>query len=96
MDVMTLIYELKAAGLELDVAPDGLHVTPRARITPELRERIRAHKTEILAALQQQKTADDISHLDAHPLSRCVAVEVMRLARRPDPDHIQFAMNNHA
>ncbi|MHB1666767.1 MAG: TubC N-terminal docking domain-related protein [Thiomonas sp.] len=73
MNAMTLIRELKAAGLTLDPAPDGLHVTPKTRITPELREHIRAHKAEILAALQQP--ANDANDLDEAQAERAAIRE---------------------
>jgi len=57
-----LLKEIRAAGLTLDPAPDGLRVTPKRRLTDDLRQKIRAHKAEILAALQQP--ANDAHNLD--------------------------------
>ncbi len=92
MDAMTLIRELKSAGLALDVAPDGLHVTPKARITPELRERIRAHKAELMAALGPPP--DDKAAMEADTAAQIKTADVIRLAAHPD--RTAFAMKNHA
>jgi hypothetical protein len=49
---MALLDHAKAAGLTLEAAPDGrLLVTPRSRLTPELRAALLEHKAALLAAL---------------------------------------------
>jgi hypothetical protein len=46
-----LLAELGRAGFTLELAGDGIRVRPASRLTPELRERIARHRTELLACL---------------------------------------------
>ncbi len=92
MIAATLLEEIRAAGLTLDPAPDGLRVSPKGRLTDELRQKIRAHKAELLAALSPPP--DDRSDLEADTASQAVAAEVLALAAHPD--RTAFALKNHA
>lgn len=92
MKASTLLEELRAAGLTLDPAPDGLRVSPKGRLTDELRRKIRAHKAELLVALGPQP--DDRADLEADAASQAVAAEVLALAAHPD--RTEFALRNHA
>jgi hypothetical protein len=92
MKASTLLEELRAAGLTLDPAPDGLRVSPKGRLTDELRRKIRAHKAELLAALSPPP--DDRADLEADVASQAVAAEVLALAAHPD--RTEFALRNHA
>ncbi|MDD4887492.1 MAG: hypothetical protein PHO64_11315 [Thiomonas sp.] len=87
-----LLEEIRAAGLTLDPAPDGLRVSPKGRLTDELRQKIRAHKAELLAALSPPP--DDRSDLEADAASQVVTAEVLHLAAHPD--RTAFALKNHA
>jgi hypothetical protein len=92
MTVAVLLEEIRAAGLRLDPAPDGLRVSPKGRLTDELRLKIRAHKAELLAALGPQP--DDRADLEADAASQAVAAEVLAMAARPE--RTAFALRNHA
>jgi len=91
MNTATLLEEIRAAGLTLDPAPDGLRVTPKGRLTDELRAKIRAHKAELMAAISPPP--DDRSDLEADIASQAVTADVIRLAAHPD--RVQFALRNH-
>jgi len=92
MIAATLLEEIRAAGLKLDPAPDGLRVSPKGRLTDELRQKIRAHKAELLAALSPPP--DDRSDLAADTASQVATAEVLHLAAHPD--RTAFALKNHA
>ena len=92
MIAAALLEEIRAAGLTLDPAPDGLRVTPKGRLTDALRQKIRAHKAELIAALSP--TPDDRDALAADTASQSVAAEVLALAAHPD--RTAFALRNHA
>ena len=92
MTVAALLKEIRPAGLTLTPAPGGLRVSPKGRLTDELRQKIRAHKAELLAALNPPP--DDRSDLEADAASQAVAAEVLHLAAHPD--RTVFALKNHA
>ncbi len=92
MITAALLEEIRAAGLTLDPAPDGLRVTPKGRLTDALRQKIRAHKAELMAALSPPP--DDRADLEVDTASQAVTAEVLRLAAHPD--RTAFAMKNHA
>ena len=49
-----LLAELRAAGFQLEALPGArIAVTPASRMTPEIRERIRAHKAALLEVLER-------------------------------------------
>lgn len=51
MGAADLLQHLSAAGLSLQADGDRLTVTPRERLTDPLRDAIKAHKAELIAAL---------------------------------------------
>ena len=57
MNLPTILQELRALGV--DVIPDGdnLVIRPASRVPPELKERLKAAKAEVLAALKARITA---------------------------------------
>lgn len=92
MMAAALLEELRAAGLMLDLAPDGLRVSPKERLTDDLRQKIRANKAGLLAALRLPP--DDRDTLAGDAASQLATVEVMALAAHPD--RTVFALRNHA
>jgi hypothetical protein len=92
MVTSTLLQEIRAAGLTLCPAPDGLRVSPKERLTDALRQKIRAHKAELLTALGPQP--DDRADLDGDIASQAMTADVLHLAAHPD--RAQFALKNHA
>lgn len=58
-----LLRQLRAAGLTVTAHADGLAVTPKAAITPELRELILEHRDGLLdAVLDPRVTCVDCLH----------------------------------
>jgi hypothetical protein len=50
---LALLCQLEAAGFEFRVTePDILRVRPQSRVTPELRAKLRRHKSEILVLIR--------------------------------------------
>lgn len=49
-----LLLELRSRGVELQVVGDKLRYTPPAAVTPELREKLAANKSEVMAMLMEQ------------------------------------------
>lgn len=91
MIAATLLEEIRAAGLTLDPAPEGLRVSPKGRLTDALRQKIRAHKAELLAAISPPP--DDRDTLAADTASQAVTADVLALAAHPD--RTAFALRNH-
>ena len=53
MTVAALLAAVHAVGVRLTATPDGkLYAEPAGRLPPELREKVAAHKAELLAALR--------------------------------------------
>jgi TubC N-terminal docking domain len=52
-----LLADLAAAGVRLAVEGDRLRFTPRAAATPDLIERLRKHKAEVIAVMTAPPTA---------------------------------------
>jgi|SRR5215469_2294819 len=53
MSMQTLLDQLKAQGIRVEPRPNGnLHLTPKARVTPDLVEAVRQHKLALLARLR--------------------------------------------
>lgn len=48
---MNLLDELKALGVEVSPQGNNLIIRPASKVPPELKERLRAHKSEVLAIL---------------------------------------------
>ena len=49
---MTVLDELKAIGVEVIPQGDNLAIRPASKVSPELKERLRQHKAEVLAVLK--------------------------------------------
>jgi hypothetical protein len=56
MSVTELMVDLRDRGIQLEAHGDRLRYSPKEAMTPELTERVKAHKPTLLAIL----TADDI------------------------------------
>ena len=56
MSVTELMFDLRERGIQLEAHGDRLRYSPKAAMTPELAERVKAHKPTLLAIL----TADDV------------------------------------
>jgi len=54
MGAPDLLEQLRSEGFRLTAAGDRLRVAPRDRLTDPLRDLIRAHKAELMAALAQE------------------------------------------
>ena len=73
-----LLAEVTAAGLRVDLTDDGsLYVQPRERVTPDMIERLKAAKSELVAHLRRQRLADlAAERLREHPeLKRATVIE---------------------
>jgi hypothetical protein len=68
MSATLLLSELAARGIRVRLVEDGkLGLTPRGRLTPDLIDRIRAHKTALLARLaaeRERTETESIAHFD--------------------------------
>ena len=53
-----LLLDLTRRGIELEAHRDKLRYRPRSAMTPELAERITAHRGELLTILQEPRSAD--------------------------------------
>jgi hypothetical protein len=49
-----LLQELRAIGVEVTPQGDNLAIRPASKVPPELKERLRAHKAEVLAVLKAE------------------------------------------
>jgi TubC N-terminal docking domain len=49
-----ILEELKAIGVEVIPTGDSLAIRPASKVPPELKERLRAHKAEVLAVLKSR------------------------------------------
>jgi hypothetical protein len=59
MAALPLLDELRAAGFVLAVEGEAdIRIAPASRLTPELRDRIRAHKPELLRVLRSAARPD--------------------------------------
>jgi hypothetical protein len=73
-----LLDEAAAAGLRLELTPDGvLMVKPRRLATPEIVERLRAAKPELIAHLRRERLIEQAADkLRQHPaLKRAAVIE---------------------
>jgi hypothetical protein len=78
---------IRAAGLTIILTDDRcLKVTPKSRITPELRELVKAHRDELLAYLERE-AANDPTPLPK-PCPTQAPPEPPPTAPAPAPDHI--------
>ncbi|MBB74420.1 MAG: hypothetical protein CMJ75_07905 [Planctomycetaceae bacterium] len=89
MSVIEIIKDLKAAGVRLEEHGDELWCTPPESMTPELVERVKDHKGELLAILR--KAAADlaaaavwqqtVAELDGDPLFPPDVIDGLRHGR---------------
>lgn len=63
-----LLEELRSIGVEVVPQGDGLAICPASKVPAELKERLRAAKREILAALRERP-----AHIDPAPVKPCYA-----------------------
>lgn len=52
MNAQTLLAQLRTAGFQLAISDNKLRVNPFSRLTPELRAKLKVHKSEIILALR--------------------------------------------
>jgi TubC N-terminal docking domain len=64
-DAGTLLMELTGLGVEVQANGDGLRFRPRSALTPDLVERLKTHKPEILAILRDGQRVDGEGSDDA-------------------------------
>jgi hypothetical protein len=77
MSVQALLDELTARGIRVEPRPNrNLHVTPKARLTPELLEAVRQYKTELLAAVAAPDRSDPPREAEAVSLSGAVLADI--------------------
>jgi len=88
MNAMALLDELRALGIHLEPRANGnLRAVPKERLTDELIERIRQHKTELLAYLraeQEERRIDRLAQTDGWkplPPAGAPAYSILETAR---------------
>ena len=69
-----LLEELKAIGVEVIPQGENLAIRPASKVPPELKERLRAHKAEVLAVLKARP---------ATCAATCYEIEPGRWVHRP-------------
>src|SRR5262245_32567023 len=57
MGAAELLADIRRRGINVAAAEGGLRVAPSSRLSPELREQLRAHKAEVLALLVGEQSA---------------------------------------
>ncbi len=77
-----ILARLKTAGIRLTPLPDGrLWVEPRTALNDELRELIRAHKPQLLRALEQAELARLVNQVaDYHGFTEQQRQEALEIA----------------
>jgi virulence-associated protein VagC len=55
--MLPVLEELKAIGVEVIPQGENLLIRPASKVPQELKERLRSHKAEVLAALKEQAAA---------------------------------------
>lgn len=79
----SLLEELRDRGIRLEARSNGnLHVAPKGRLTPDLLDRIRRHKSELLALLVQKPHS--FSQIEARRLIRTCKEHGVGLCLEPD------------
>lgn len=61
MGASDLLQDLGRRGISVTLGSDGLHLRPRAALTPELLGQIKANREAIIQALQAREQAPDTS-----------------------------------
>jgi TubC N-terminal docking domain len=79
----SLLDELRDRGIRLEARSNGnLYVTPKGRLTPDVLDRIRRHKPELLALLEQKPLS--IAQVEARRLIRTCKEYGVGLRLEPD------------
>jgi hypothetical protein len=79
----TLLDELRDRGITLEARSNGnLYVVPKSRLTPEVLDRIRRHKPELLALLERKKPS--AAQVEARRLIRMCQEYGVGLRLEPD------------
>jgi len=86
MNAPDILVRLHAVGVSLSRRGDKLIATPKAAVTPEILDLIRAHKPELLSALTdplpdpaaEARRQRVLAMLADHPEARCAVLSDMR------------------
>jgi len=65
MTAAELLIDLARRGIRLEADGNQLRFSPRSAVTPDLADRLRAHKTELLAILRPEADAPSVDHNQA-------------------------------
>ena len=65
MSAMKLLADSARLGIRLEAHGDRLRYAPRSAVTPDLADRLKAHKGELLAILRQEAPVPDVVLTDA-------------------------------
>ena len=84
MSAQALVAELRTRGVELIPAGDRIRFRPASAVPPELVERLRAHKAEVLAILTPAPVAEVLS-AEVHRRSLIFRHQVEQSAGGPLP-----------
>ena len=68
MSVANLIADLDRLEIQLEARGDRLRYSPRSAVTPELAQRMKDHKCELLTILQPASDASSVGLTDAPAL----------------------------
>ncbi len=75
MNLTPLLADVARLGIRLEARGDALRFHPRSAVTPELAERLKAHKAELLALLSRptpaEPPAEPATPSNAPPVCRC-------------------------
>ncbi|MCK4849725.1 MAG: hypothetical protein KAT11_00165 [Phycisphaerae bacterium] len=58
-EVTALLHELAQLGVSVRVEQGNLHISPRSRLTPDLTQRLKRHKAELIRALRLASLDED-------------------------------------
>jgi len=87
----SILDELRGQGIRLEARSNGnLYVAPKARLAPDVLDRIRRHKSELLALLEQKRLT--FSQIEARRLIRTCKEHGVGL--RLDPDGTLVVTSN--
>src|SRR5258708_27750594 len=79
----SILDELRDQGIRLEARSNGnLYVAPKARLTPDVLDRIRSHKSELLALLEQKVVS--FAQVEARRLIRVCKEHGVGLRLEPD------------
>ena len=65
MNIAQLITDLTRLGIHIEAHGDRLRYAPRSAVTPDLTDRMKTHKDELLAILRRDSPAQAIDLTDA-------------------------------